>query len=275
MISLKAILFPFLLLLSLLLKTQSIEAQDSTHCKLDRDYFRHLAIDYPKLITSPSRWDNKEAIAASTVMASTLTLFYFDSQISTYFKNHQNKTMDQWNTYFFDPLGKMYYTIPIVGAIYLQGVFFKNDKSKAVAFDFVQASLYSGITITVIKHLTHRVRPFQSPQMDAHIWDGPITDDFSHTSFASGHTIMIFTFASVLGSHYKDHLWVPITLYSLASLEAFSRVYSQNHWTSDVVVGAALGFAIGKFVVNQDRCKLKAIPVYGTLFKGIQFSYPL
>jgi membrane-associated phospholipid phosphatase len=47
---------------------------------------------------------------------------------------------------------------------------------------------------------------------------------------------------------YKDKLWVGILSYGLATGVGLSRVYDNVHWSSDVLVGAALGFAIGQSV---------------------------
>jgi len=47
-------------------------------------------------------------------------------------------------------------------------------------------------------------------------------------------------------SVYKDEPWVGILSYSIATGVGLSRIYDNKHWSSDVMIGAALGFAIGK-----------------------------
>ena len=39
--------------------------------------------------------------------------------------------------------------------------------------------------------------------------------------------------------------------YLPAVLTAFSRVYQDDHWTSDVFLGAAIGYFVGTWVHNQ------------------------
>ena len=50
---------------------------------------------------------------------------------------------------------------------------------------------------------------------------------------------------------YKDKPIVPIIAYSAATMIGLSRITENKHWSTDVLVGAALGFLSGKEVVNN------------------------
>jgi membrane-associated phospholipid phosphatase len=52
-------------------------------------------------------------------------------------------------------------------------------------------------------------------------------------------------------------------------------MYSNEHWSSDVLIGAALGYGVGTFVVNQNKTRLKVIPILGSNNSGLMLSYPL
>jgi len=274
--AIKPLYKPLFLLLLFLWAFNGIHAQkqnDTLHCGVNKSYIKSYCTDAKGLITSPIHWSTGEWVAAGGVVATTAILFTQDENIATYFQGLPEGNFEQTNKYFYDPFGKMYYTIPLMGAFYIYGAATHKTKPKVVAMDFVKASLYSGIIVTVIKHAAHRHRPYQTDPLNSHLWDGPSTDDWGHTSFASGHTIMAFTFASVIGTHYKETIWVPILTYGLATLEGYSRMRADKHWASDVFVGAALGYAIGTFVVNQDHCKLKVSPMMGSNYMGLGFSY--
>ncbi|HRH66218.1 MAG TPA: phosphatase PAP2 family protein, partial [Bacteroidia bacterium] len=43
---------------------------------------------------------------------------------------------------------------------------------------------------------------------------------------------------------------VPVIAYSLASLVAVSRLIEHEHWASDLLPGAAIGYACGRQVVH-------------------------
>lgn len=255
--------------------SHSQQINDSINCNVDKSYFKNLAIDFPALVISPLYWDKSEWIGAGAVVGASVILYSQDKQIADFWQRNRNDGFDKANEYFFDPLGKMYYTIPLMGAFYIYGSFADNTKSKKVAMDFVKASLYSGILVTAIKHVAHRHRPFQSIPHNPNLWDGPFTENWSHTSFPSGHTIMTFTFAAVIANHYKDKIWIPLTVYSLATLEGVARMYDDKHWSSDVIVGAALGYAIGTFVVNRQHSKILTLPIISSNFTGLSFYYPL
>jgi len=248
---------------------------DSNNCKVDKVYLKILATDFTPLIISPIHWSKGEWIGAGAVFSSAAILYTQDKAIADFWLRNQTDALDKANKYFFDPFGKMYYTIPLMGAFYIYGATTNNNKPKRVAMDFVQASLYSGVIVTVIKHLAHRNRPYQTTPHNPYLWDGPATDDWSHTSFPSGHTIMTFTFAAVVSTHYKDKLWVPITMYTLATMEGLARMYDDKHWSTDVLIGGAMGYAIGTFVVNRNHCKLTTIPIISSNFTGLSFAYPI
>jgi len=62
-------------------------------------------------------------------------------------------------------------------------------------------------------------------------------------SMPSGHTSAAFSTATVLTSFYGVKAAIPC--YFLAGLVSFSRIDSQHHFLTDVLVGAVLGTAIG------------------------------
>ncbi len=252
-------------------------AADSIPAKcLNKEYIKSYFSDVKPLIISPSKWERNDWIIAGTVAGSTALAFVFDEEIGRFSQRNRTHFLDQSNVYFFDPFGKMYYTVPFMGALYVYGLASKKSKPKVVALDFVKASFYSGVIITGIKHLSHRHRPFQTNPTNSMLWDGPITDNWHHTSFASGHTIMAFTFASVLATHYSDRLWIPVLAYSVAGLSGLARIYDNKHWTSDVIVGAALGYAVGKWVVKNNRyCRFSLDASYGNNFTGLSLKYKL
>jgi membrane-associated phospholipid phosphatase len=70
-------------------------------------------------------------------------------------------------------------------------------------------------------------------------------------SFPSGHAARSFAVAAVFADQYEQ----PISLiaYGLAGLISLSRVYEDEHFASDVVAGAFLGYAIGKFLVRRHK----------------------
>lgn len=68
-------------------------------------------------------------------------------------------------------------------------------------------------------------------------------------AWPSGHTSSSFTVAAVLDEYYGPKVGIPA--YALASLVAYRMVEEGDHWMSDAVFGAALGWAVGHSVAGK------------------------
>lgn len=97
----------------------------------------------------------------------------------------------------------------------------------------------SAVTNGAVKALFRRVRP------EHDIAEGPLPYGMRRpitSSFPSGHATAAFTAAVILSRTGRGGpAW-----YALAAVVAGSRVYVRMHHASDVVVGAALGVAMGR-----------------------------
>jgi membrane-associated phospholipid phosphatase len=100
-------------------------------------------------------------------------------------------------------------------------------KELTVGLTASTALIYSG------KHIVNRKRPEKGIE---HI--------VKRASFPSGHSGTAFVTATVLYSHFNRGA----IFFSLAAVVAFSRVYLEDHYLSDAVVGALTGLAIGLLI---------------------------
>ena len=82
----------------------------------------------------------------------------------------------------------------------------------------------------------------------------PLDRTLGNPSMPSGHASITFSVATILGYQYPR--W-RIPLYIGAGLVSFSRIYLGRHYTSDVVVGAAIGTAVGALVWHKRVILLK------------------
>ena len=73
------------------------------------------------------------------------------------------------------------------------------------------------------------------------------------TSFPSGHAITTWALATVIAEQYRDKLFVRYGAYGLATAVSLSRFTGRNHFRSDVIVGSAFGYLIGRYVVGRHR----------------------
>jgi len=70
-------------------------------------------------------------------------------------------------------------------------------------------------------------------------------------AWPSGHTSSSFTVASVLDEYYGPKVGIPA--YVLASLVGYRMADTGDHWASDVVFGAALGWVVGHTVAGKHK----------------------
>lgn len=118
-----------------------------------------------------------------------------------------------------------------------------------------EAVALSGVVTGGIKGFAGRARPYASPQHpgDWRLLSG--THDGARQSFPSGHTTAVFALATALDrelrlSHPDAARWVGPALYGAAALTGLARMYSNDHWASDVVMGAGIGIVSGLVVAR-------------------------
>jgi membrane-associated phospholipid phosphatase len=88
-------------------------------------------------------------------------------------------------------------------------------------------------------------------------------------SFPSGHSSVAFQGAAFI--HKRYGLKYAVTAYMGASYVAWSRVESDNHFTVDVVAGAAIGIA-SSFIFSRPYKGFVVTPVADNGFYGIGIS---
>jgi membrane-associated phospholipid phosphatase len=185
------------------------------------------------------------------------------------------------------------YTLAALGTY---GWLFKKDKEKTTTLLATQAYITGAGIETVLKYLTSRQRPSYYDAVtgqNSHVFHGPFyhflkKDNSSFVSFPSGHTTVAFAAATVFAMEYREYRVVPIIAYSAATAIGLSRIVQNQHWISDVMVGAALGFLCGRQVVNNyhryskiqlDKAKKKNTVSFnlnysnGTLMPGIIYTF--
>lgn len=118
-----------------------------------------------------------------------------------------------------------------------------------------EAVVLSGIVTGGIKGIAGRARPYASHQRpgDWRLFSG--VHDGARQSFPSGHTTAAFAFASAMDrelrlSHPGTARWAGPALYGAAALTGLARMHSDNHWASDVVMGAGIGVVSGLVVAR-------------------------
>jgi len=217
--------------------------------ELNKTYFKSYYYDSKAFLFSPVKWKAKQWIEFGAVTGATLVAFSQDDEIWNYFEKHQSTTADNLSKYIFEPFGDYKVSAVLIGSFYLGGRLAKDKRIAGTSLTAAKSLIVAGLCVEIVKQLTNR---HYNEETGLPEWDGPVSDS-KYSSFPSGHATVAFSFATVFAMEYKSTIWVPALLYTLATGTAIERLYSNDHWASDVVVGSALGFVTGRFMWKQSR----------------------
>jgi membrane-associated phospholipid phosphatase len=92
-----------------------------------------------------------------------------------------------------------------------------------------------------------RARPYEN--LGTSHFDG-FRPESVGSGFASNHVAIAFALATPFAQRH-DMPW----LYAAAGLSALGRLQQRDHWLSDTVAGAAMGYTIGSLLTLQDANK--------------------
>ena len=223
------------------------------------------------VLSQPLHYDWKDWTVFAGVATATTFAFVYDDEIYDFvnstFTNSQSNTISQYTDIF----GEELFVVPFIALTYAVGAIDKNPRLKNLSLATLQSFIFAEVASAGIKVLTCRERPqipspnpvpksrtqiqspnpapIPAPESRSQEWLGPFAT-FESTSFVSGHATRAFALATTIAGFYPERKWVGVVSYSLATATSLGRVISKEHWTSDVIVGAALGYFIGRGVVK-------------------------
>jgi membrane-associated phospholipid phosphatase len=134
--------------------------------------------------------------------------------------------------------------IPI--ALYGFGLIKGNSQARETGILSGEALADSVVLDQVTKIIFRRERP---------LYNNAAGDFFSsnagnNNSFPSSHSMLAWSVAGVVAGEYPSK-WVQLGAYSVASSVSVMRVLGQEHFPTDVLVGAAAGWLIGHYVFKK------------------------
>jgi len=201
------------------------------------------------VLSAPANWESKDwghfALGALAVVGTAALL---DHPIRDAIQRNRTESMDKAANKL-EKLGSTY-AIATAGGFYLAGMISGDKEIRATGTDAISASLITGLVIVpAMKFAVGRARPSEDKGT---AFFKPFKG--GDPGFPSGHTTEAFAVASVITAHYSD-TWVQVTAYGLASLAGLARMEQNQHFASDVVAGALIGYAVGKAVVRLNQAK--------------------
>ena len=187
----------------------------------------------------------------AAVVAGTAALVLLDPHTEPYFNNPS-----RFGGYKTGPLRGRNTTLavtmtPVV--LYLAGMARHSNYDRNTALLAAEGIIDTQAVSFVMKTAIGRLKPSDIAP-DGNYRDTWFKYKGSFTNrggFPSGHTASAFAVAAVLAGRYPKHRWLPFAAYGTAAFLSLSRLPTQAHFPSDIFIGAAMGYAIGHFVVLQ------------------------
>jgi membrane-associated phospholipid phosphatase len=143
----------------------------------------------------------------------------------------------------------------IGGSMYAIGRLANNRKLASLGLHGTEALVVGELTATALKSLVGRQRPYVTPRNANSYQLLRGTRSNAYRSFPSGHSVAAFAAAAAVTAETSRNdptsTWIvaPI-MYGGAALVGISRMYNNQHWASDVLVGAGIGTFAGLKVVR-------------------------
>lgn len=195
-------------------------------------------LDQKDIWTSPFRMKKSDAKWWLGFGLVTGALIATDHDSSKVFENSPGQV--RWGNRV-SKAGAAYTLIPLVAGFYGYGVLRDDPKAREIGVLGTEALIDGLIVMQIVKTVTGRNRPDSTNDAGDFFSGG--------TSFPSGHTIESWSIASLLAHEYgRKSKVVPIVAYSLASIVSAARFAGQKHYASDIVLGAGMGWFIGRYV---------------------------
>jgi membrane-associated phospholipid phosphatase len=212
----------------------------SAQRSLEKDFVKNIARDQAHIWTAPFRASSYEPNWLLPVGVGTAALLATDRNTSSWVDRRGGLPGFSHGVSW---AGKAYVTGGVAAAFYLTGRATHNYRARETGILAAQALIDTGIVTEALKLATQRQRP-NTDDGSAEFWDGG-------SSFPSGHASSIWSVATVISYEYSDHPLIKYGAYAAAVAVSASRYSGRNHFLSDIVVGSAIGFGIGRYVFKS------------------------
>jgi membrane-associated phospholipid phosphatase len=217
--------------------------------------FTHETGDF---LLQPTKWRGNDWLKLGLITTGTVLMMQVDQPIRKIVLNGDRKY------YYSVPIeagriwGEWYMPPVVVGGFALHGWLAHNASSRKVSFEILQAVIYSESITGGLKFVFGRARPFQN--QGAFSFHPFSFRNFGFQSLPGGHNTEGWAMSTVLSRNAHSDV-LKILAYTPAALTFVSRIYQDQHWTSDDFLGAVIGYIVGDWVVDTHEKKESAVSV--------------
>jgi hypothetical protein len=241
------------LLFASTLSLVAIRAQDPSEPLIShKQFLANIVHDQKPIFTFPAKlakgkhWKPFTAVAIGTA-----GFVLLDPHLEPYF--HDKGHFDNAKT---GPLRGRNTTLAITMtpvAFYLTSLVTHDPYTRNTALLAAEGIVDTQVLNLVTKSAIGRLKPSDIPLNGNYrdTWFKYKGQWYNRGGFPSGHTASAFAVATVISGRYSKHRWVPFVAYGAAAVLSLSRLPAQAHFPSDIFIGGALGYGIGRLTLSR------------------------
>ena len=190
------------------------------------------------LWTSPAKVRYSDATWLVPLGGLTAAFFVSDSD----FSRHLSANPNTQTTYRHISDYGVYSMAGGAAGTYFLGLLSHNEHQRESGFLSGEAAINSLIAVEALKLVTGRQRPNQGSG-DGQFWKGG-------ASFPSEHAAAAWSIAGIMAHEYPSP-FMKFLAYGMASTVSVARIGAKQHFPSDVLVGAAIGYLSSEYVYRK------------------------
>lgn len=226
------------------LNTASTSASKNDIKDLEKNFFRNILSDQKSIWTAPFHLKSGDARWGIPLMASFATLVATDRHTSGELVENGDNESRLRVSKDISQLGAIYTTGSVAVGTYLLGRMTNNARARETGLLATESLIDGSIVGQILKAVSQRQRPPED-NSSGEFWDGG-------SSFPSGHAISAWSVATIFAQEYGRHRpAIQVAAYGVASAVSIARYTGRNHFLSDVLVGSAIGYGVGRYVYHQ------------------------
>src|SRR5215217_1220434 len=205
--------------------------------ELEKECLKNIARDQKAIWTAPLRLQRADAKWMMPAGIGALALFTTD-RITGDEIAHSERQVKASRIVSY--AGSVYGISAAATAFYLVGRKANDARARETGILTAEAFINSLIVSGALKEITQRARPLAGSER-SEFFDGG-------NSFPSGHSLQVWSAATVIASEYHDRKLIKVAAYGVASVVSVARFTEHKHYLSDILVGSVAGYAIGQYV---------------------------
>lgn len=193
-------------------------------------------------------WDSGDWLAAGVVAGAYTGSYLVEEPLRSLLLNNRNGVADVLERVGW-AYGSPVFTVPASLLTLGIGALAEDDDVRDTGLMMGEVLLSALLVQQPLRIAVGRARPFMN---EGHLSFEPFTLGNDYASFISGHAWSAFGISNIVARQI-DRSWARIGFYSLATITALGRLYSDSHWLTDVLLGSVLGYVISTAIWKAEH----------------------